>query len=368
MSESTVEVEKVVGSKFKVVDMFRLEGGDVEFRVAYDGGTKDRFVELHGELLKLGFTPSLTGSATDCVLVVRKSQQAEAQKSRIPVILALLTLSSVIVFAIVERIVYADLAPSAPGYVVVLSYGATVVALLAARELGQRYFARRLGSSPPISLFLPGIPYLTSFLPTLGTLPLVRQASINKDRFFDARISGPLVCLAAAVVLYAVGDITSTQSGIGLEQSQFLVFNPSVIQWILDFALAPLVGGLPGLLRVSPIADGATVGFLVAFIGLIPLVSFDGGYLASLAWGKRAARIAGYLTIFLLFVIDISHSQSYFAISVLALLLAGRPAPVLVLDEVSDVSRRRRVFYLGAILLAAMSLPIPMDFASIPLG
>ncbi|QQG48937.1 MAG: hypothetical protein HY247_01065 [archaeon] len=368
MPEAATDVDRLVASSFKVLDSYQLEGGESEYRVEYEARTKQSFASLRRTLAGKGLTPWLTGSESECVLQLKKSQAVEQKGSRLPVILALLTLSSVIVFSLLERIVYDQFVPGAPGYFVVLSYGGTVVALLAAREVGHRYSSSRSGDAPSTSLFIPGIPYLTSFLPTLGATSLAKKPSLNRDSLFVSRISGPLSCIALAVVLYLIGDLTAYGSSTVVQQSQFLFFNPSGIEWGIDSLLGPLAGGAASAVRLSPIADGATVGLAVGAIGLMPLAYFDGGYLSSLAWGQRASRVAGYLTIFLLFVVDIGHTQSYWALSVFALLLVGRPPQVLLLDEVSKLSNSRKWAYLAAILLLILCLPVPQDIAGFPLG
>ncbi len=373
MTSQPSQLDSAVRSKFTVKDTFQLPEGDAEYSVEYLPDSKVSFELLNKELSKKGFTPRLIGTKAEAILFIRKSQAPAPRRSRIPVILGLLTLASVVVFGLFERVIYEQFAPRFQGNTVLFAYGATVVVIVGLHELGHRYLARRSGELPPTSYLIPGIPDVTAFLPALGIVARQKSPAVNRDRFFDIMIVGPMLGLAAAVVLYSVGALLSVQSSVPLLRCQDVnsyisvcPTNPSIIQATLDYVLGPFMPGVAsGFVRLSPLQDGATVGFILTFIGLLPMASLDGGHLSRLAWGSRASRVATYLSVFALISLDIPN---YWALAIVVLLVAGRPAEPQVLDEVTGISGSRRWLYLGALVLALLSLPIPQNFATFPLG
>ena len=71
LSARAQEVERLVRSRFSVKESFALPEGELEFQVAYDGLTKDRFAQLVADARALGFRPELTGTKDECVLLLR---------------------------------------------------------------------------------------------------------------------------------------------------------------------------------------------------------------------------------------------------------------------------------------------------------
>ena len=371
MSGSALDLEQAVRSKFKVKEYFALPGGEMEFQVAYDESTKDRFAQLESEIRPSGFRPELAGTKEESVLVLRRAESAPEKRSRVPVLFLLFTLASLVVFALYERIGYEELAPSVQGYFVFFSFIGGISALIGAHELGRRFVAGRRRAGRAGSYVIPGIPLLPPFVPSLGFVSSQRSPALNRDSLFDVVIAGPLAVLILAIVLSVVGDLTAVQSPVLYQwvhtSNSTFVFNPSAIEASLAALLSPfLPNTAPGTLPVSPIADSASVGFILVFIGLLPMAIFDGGLLVTTAWGERAARGATYLSVLFLLLIDVSYA-TYWALAIVALLLAGRPPRLKFLDEVSGLSRSRQWVFIGTLVVAFLCLPVPHSFATFPL-
>jgi hypothetical protein len=365
-------VESEVGSRFQVADKFFLSDGEMEFRVKYDSGSKARFDELFRALKPSGYYPVMQGTPEDCSLFIRKKQEPKASASRIPMLLLLLSLTSVIVFSLLLEAIYSDFAPGLPGYVVLLEYGFCVIAVVGAYEAGHILMARRRGEAPAVPYFIPGIPDITAGLPTLGPISSQREPFLNRDSVVLVSLAGPLAVLVVSVLAYVFSNFATVVSSVPLQGNILVgptfsvpVSNPSVIQALIDWAVSPFVAAPPaGYVLLSPISDASSVGFLLVFVSLLPMALFDGGRIASAAFGQRAARVATYASFLLLLVLD---TWTYWGIAIVVLLMGGRAASVPVLDEVSGVSRVLRVAYVVALLLAFLSLPIPHNFATVPL-
>ena len=371
MSSQAADVEQFVRSKFSVKEYYALPDGELEFQIAYDNDTKQRFVQLEREVGPKGYRPELTGTRDECVLFVKKAAPQARLPSRISVLMALLTVASLGVFAYLQTSVDNQLIPDFPAYFLFFGFGGTVGLLLGVHELGQRFAARKGQAGHSTSYVIPGVPLLTPFLPSLGFVNTQREPAVNRDRLFDVVIAGPLAIFVSAVILYIVGVLSSVPSTVAFQQTQLVnstvSINSNAVQVGLDFLLGPLVHSAPaGFVSVSPIADGASFGFILVFIGLLPMALFDGGLLVSAAWGERAARAATYLSVLLLLVLDMNYA-TYWAVAIVALLLAGRPVRLRLQDEVSRLSTSRQWVFIGALVLAFLCLPVPHSLATIPL-
>jgi len=366
-----LDLDASVRSKFTVKDSFQLQDGEVEFSIVYENDSKEKFAELSQELARWGLVPKLVGSQEETLLFVRKSQANPTRRSRVPVILSLLALGSVVAFGLFLGNIYQQYGPTFSEGAVVFLYGAAVIAIVAAHELGHMYQARRKGNPSLAPYVLPGIPGITAALPTLGIVSRQNSPALNRDALFDVILSGPLLGLAATLVLYTLGALLSVQSAVPLQSCQQVngtaTLCPSVVQMGLDLATGPLLPSIaPGYSALSPLADGATVGLILTFVGLLPMATFDGGYLFGLIWGRGAWRVASYLCVLLLVSLDL---PTYWALAVVVLIMMSLSwsSELQLLDEVSPVSRSRRWLYIGVLAIGLLCMPLPRTVAGFPL-
>jgi membrane-associated protease RseP (regulator of RpoE activity) len=217
---------------------------------------------------------------------------------------------------------------------------------------------------------IPGVPYITFILPSLGFINTPREPSVNRDRFFDLMLAGPLAGFVAALALGILGQLTLVPSTLSASGAQTVLsvisvqpLNPSVIQLILGNGLAGFAPSVaPGYLSISPLADSAGVGLLLAFTSLMPLAFFDGGLLCTAAFGSRFSKAATYVGVLALILVD---APSYWALAIVVLLMVGRPLGISTLDEVSEVSRTKKLAFIAAVVIALAALPIPAFLATI---
>ena len=369
LSAPLPDPERLVRNHFSIRQSFVLPDGGLEYQVVYDRTSKRQFVDLASELSQSGYRPELTGTTDEAVLTLRKVDGTPERLSRLPVLLALFTFVTLVVFALLQQLVYEQLIPTLPGYFVFFEIGATIAVLLGAHELGQRLAARSRGGGHASSYLIPGIPFLPPFLPSMGFVASQRRPALNRDRLFDTVIAGPLAILALALLAYAIGDLTAVQSSVVYQGSHLanttVSVNSNAIQMGVDSILGPFLPQVAtGYVLVSPIADGATVGFIIVFLGLLPMVSYDGGILSAIAWGTRTSRVLSYLSVFALLVLD---TPTYWAIAVVVLLLAGRPFQLKLMDDVSELSQWRQWAFVGSLVLAFLCLPVPHNIGTLPL-
>lgn len=369
MSGQSADAEQVVRRLFEVKESFALPDGELEFQVPYGPEAKKKFVDLKAQLIPLGLRPELTGTEEECVLILRKAEAPAKKPPRLPVFFAFFTMAALVLSALLQQGVYQELVPSWPFLSTFIPFAAVIAAILGAHELGQRLMARARDAGHANSYLIPGIPFIPPFLPTLGFATSQREPALNKDSLFDTVIAGPLAMLGVALLLFAVGNVTAVQSTVTFASTSLanttVTINPNAIQLAVGSLLNPYAHPIAaGYVPVSPVEDGSYIGFILVFLSLLPMASYDGGFLANIAWGQKAARAAGYLSILALLVLD---TWTYWAIAVIALLLVGRPYQLKLQDEVSPLSVSRQWVLVGAIVLAFLCLPIPSNIATLPL-
>ena len=365
----SVDVDAEVRKRFEVTNTFQLPDGNIEFSVAYNPQSKPKFEELSRVLAPSGFVPQLMGDAETCALIVKKEEGHPAKGSRFTIILALFTVLTIVAFSILWQLLYEYLVPGIPGYVIFLTFMLLTSAVIGAHELARRIVSLRSGAGALNQYLIPGIPVLGLFMPSVGFLSLQKSPAVNRDRLFDVIAAGPFAVFLASALFYALGDLTSFQSTVPLSASQAanstVALNPNIIQLGLDGVLG---GALPhvqvGHVLLSPLGEVGTIGFILAFVMLLPMTVYDGGNLTSLVIGPDRSRTSTFLCVLLLLLVD---TPNYWALAVVVLVVAGRPAQLKLLDEVSPVSRSRRYLMVGSIVLAFLCMPLPGNLAGLAL-
>jgi Zn-dependent protease len=370
---ATLDLDTIVRGAFSVRDSFVLPDGEAEYKVVYDEKAKGAFERLYDTLRPKGYVPRLTGSRAECVLLVRKAP-TEKGSSRVPVVLGLLTLAAIVAYGWLQYIVYQQLLPERLPVLMGVAYVLVLILVIGLHEVVHRRSASRGGTRTPVPYFLPGLPAFTA-LPSFGTVLVHRELPVNRDALFRTAFLGPIVAIALCILFYAIGVLTAAtvsmaqvQSGLAaLPNIQLTTPNPSIIESLIVSFLKLIGGGPPttsGSQLISPIGAAADTGLILTFFNLLPATQLDGGQLCESILGYRGLRITTYLSIVALLVLD---TPNYWIMAVIVLVIAGRPARLDTLDEVSEPSRGKKILFAVALLLALASVPIPQNIATLRL-
>ena len=104
---------------------------------------------------------------------------------------------------------------------------------------------------------------------------------------------------------------------------------------------------------MSPIMFAAWLGFLITFLNLLPAWQLDGGHMARVILGKKWHKIATYASMGVLVLLN------YWMMAILILLLSSRSRDAQPLDDISPLSKNRKLIYIGVIILAVLCAPLP---------
>lgn len=375
MSQWLDEVDLVVKAHFTVKDFFVVPEEAIEYRVSYENRSKQEFVRLYRALRPMGFTVRLSGTKEEATLEVRKSTPRRMGSLRIPSILFLLAASSILVSGWIQSSILVQLISAVPFYFLITAYTLGLLSILIFHEVAHQYAARSEGTGTTVPYFLPGLPI--SPLPTFGAFSFVRDPPINRDSLFKVAFVGPIVGIAFACVVAAVGSLNP----ILLSPSQFVqVFgsngtasiselNLSVLQTGISslFSWAGLVPSTPRGYQViaSPATAAAWTGLAVCSFALLPALGMDGGHLSESIMGYNKMRLTTYLTVISLVLLD---TPNYFLLAILILLIAGRAPETPTLDEISEVSKSKKALFATALVLVLLTIPIPLKIGIFPLS
>lgn len=352
--ERAVDEETIVSLVSKYITFthyYSLVDGSLEF-ITYNNDIKDRFRDLVYALSSYGLLARVEKHNSYLSLVVFKEVEYKSRiKSWMP--LALFVVTTLVIFydgIIRSQTTFSQLYIDDHLFMAIL-YVLSFMGILGVHEMGHILAAKRHGVKSSWPLFIPGIPGLFVVPPTFGALIVSRAYMINRDVLFDIGISGPIAGLIVTIIVSLYGASISPLIPESIDQPGLITI-PSSLLMTLTFAITDkMVEGYTVVL--SPVAFAAWVGFIVTFLNLIPAWQLDGGHITRAALGRKWHV---YLT-FASVIVLAALGYIYWALFIL--LMSSRMSDVRPLDDISPLSRRRKIIYAITLFLAVLCAPIP---------
>lgn len=228
-------------------------------------------------------------------------------------------------------------------------YGVGVLAVLAARELGQAWALRSYGVQPAWPWVLP----LPVWPGVLGTYTGLSEPLPHRRAAVDRTLAGVGLALGVTLALLLWGLAHSpVQAGGFSPHHSFVLWGLS--RWLGAMPLTSAMG-----LHLHPLAWAGVAGLGVLAVQLTPVGSLDGGRLLHGLVGRRTARQWGWLVKGLVFLLGWQVQPWLRGWAVLLLLIPN--SPPLVLNDVTELDARRDGLALLALgLFLAIILPVPI--------
>lgn len=343
-------LKETVSRHFTVTDVY-YEGGSLTFRVA-EREIKEGFRSLYRELSKAGYIPVSERDEMGVKVKVYRLQAREWRRTATPLVLLLITIVTTFVDGYLRSLGGADLLrpPYSDPLFSASLYAAAVMAIIGIHELGHKLSARIDGIDTSLPYFIPGIP---GTIPTFGAVIFQRGPIVNRDDLFDLGISGPVAGFAVALVVTYLSYASATW--VPPEEVARLVQEGrvAVLGAPLVFQLFDLLLGRENLVPIfPPFGFAAWLGMVVTSLNLLPIWQLDGGRVFRSFLSRRGHLIASYASVGLLFL------TGYFFFAILLLLLMRNPVDIPVLDNVSPLSRGRKLALVGAVGMAAVTFVV----------
>ena len=206
----------------------------------------------------------------------------------------------------------------------------------------------KVSASPPY--FIPGVP---GFIPTFGAVIFQRDPLVNRDDMFDIGVSGPVAGFVVGVAVVFIAFQTATWIPVQeyarlvaeAQQRGAVFYSPPLI-----FYLIRMLYGNPELVPFfMSVGFAAWLGMVVTALNLLPIWQLDGGRIFRSFLTRRQHQVASYASIAILIL------TGYFFMAILLLLLLHRAPDVVPLDEVSPLSRWRKVSMIGVLAMLVLS-------------
>jgi len=361
MSDSQEEVISLVNSLFEVND-FTKTLYSLEFKIG-DQDFKMKFEELARKMENMNYVCKLEKMDDGKYIIVQKFPQKKQRKwlgsSWIPRILFAVVVSFVLIDGFVRTNMANSIINIGNPIEIAGIYTLSLLGILGIHESGHLIAAKahRLKTSWPY--FIPGLPVIG--IPTFGAFIQSKGLTINREILFDVAIAGPIAGLIIAVIVSMYGAYTAPI----LEESvaQGLFEESRLMEWelgepILMKASLALFGkgGNGQEVLMTPLLFAAWIGFLITFVNLLPAWQLDGGHLARTLLGSKLHRYATYGSMFILVLLG------FWPMAIFILLLSARNPGANPLDDISPLSKNRKLAYVGVLGLAVLCAPIPSGF------
>ena len=238
-------------------------------------------------------------------------------------------------------------------------YTISLLGILGVHELGHIVAAKVHKLKTTWPYFIPGLPVIG--IPTFGAFIQSRGLTINREILFDVAIAGPIAGLVITVIVSVYGAYAAP---VIQEDVAAALFAENMLgKWnqgeplLMTASLALFgKGGQGGEVIMTPVLFASWIGFLITFLNLLPAWQLDGGHMARTILGSKMHRYATYGSMAVLVLLG------YWLMALLILAMSSRNPSVDPLDDVSPLSRNRKIAYVVVVVMAVLCAPLPSEF------
>ena len=359
---SQEDIISIVNSIFQVSDFTKTEFS-LEFRIE-DSDFKSKFEGLARKLEDMRYVCKLEKMEDEKLYVIiqkfsPKKQRKWMSTSWTPRILFAIVISFVMIDGYYRTSGTNSIVEIGDPLEMAGVYTLSLLGILGIHELGHIVAAKAHGLKTTWPYFIPGLPVIG--IPTFGAFIQSKGLTINREILFDVAIAGPIAGLIIAVIvsIYAAytAPILDPDIAAGLfEDSRLVEWNQGE-PLLMTASLAMFGKGGSGYeVIMTPVMFAAWIGFLITFLNLLPAWQLDGGHMARTLLGVKLHRYATFASMGILVLLN------YWLMALLILFMSSRNPSAMPLDDVSPLSRNRKLAYVGIIVLAVLCAPLPSDF------
>jgi membrane-associated protease RseP (regulator of RpoE activity) len=361
---SQEDIISIVNSIFQVSDFTKTEFS-LEFRIE-DVDFKSKFEGLARRLEDMRYVCKLEKMEEGGLYVIiqkfsPKKQRRWMSTSWTPRILFAIVISFVMVDGYYRTSGTNSIVEIGDPLEMAAMYTLSLLGILGIHELGHIIAAKAHGLKTTWPYFIPGLPVIG--IPTFGAFIQSKGLTINREILFDVAIAGPIAGLVIAIIVSMYGAYTAPILDPEIAAGMFE--DSRLIEWDMGEPLlmtASLAlfgkGGAGHEVIMTPVMFAAWIGFLITFLNLLPAWQLDGGHMARTLLGVKLHRYATYGSMVILVLLN------YWLMALLILFMSSKNPSASPLDDVSPLSRNRKLAYLGIIVLAVLCAPLPADFLS----
>ena len=354
---SQEDIISLVNSIFKVEGFTKTEFS-LEFRIE-DLDFRSKFEELARRLENRSYVCKLEQIDNSRYIIIQKFTPRKRRllsSSWTPRILFAIVLGFVMIDGYYKTVGLNTIIEIGEPFEMAIVYTISLLGILGIHELGHMIAARihRLKTTWPF--FIPGIPLIG--FPTFGALIQSRGLTINRQILFDVAIAGPIAGLVIAIIVSLYGAYTAPVLDVDFAAQMYEEGNLSDFTFgeplFLKGALALFEKGMPGNeVILTPVLWASWIGFFITFLNLMPAWQLDGGHMARTVFGPKWHKYSTYGSFIILAVIGFEIAALIFY------MWSRRNFSAQPLDDISPLTKNRKLAYVGIIVLAILCVPIP---------
>ncbi len=340
-----------------IINYYVREDNSLEFSIKQSYNIKEEFQSLLNSLRSYGMIATLRKNNDSLtVLVGIASVHKSRLKSWMPMVLFAATVGIVLYDGFLRSQTMSGQAYIKDPWEMAIIYTMSLIGILGVHELGHLVAVKKYRLKATWPFFIPGIPGFSISPPTFGAVIFSRGHMPNRDVLFDIGFAGPIAGLIVTMVVSVFGAILSPlipveEATVLMSDSQLININPSLLMFGSYLVAGKMVEGFIPLM--SPIAFAAWIGFLITFLNLLPAWQLDGGHIARAAIGQKWHKRTTFMSIIALAGIG------YVVMALLILVMNARAPDAKPLDDVSPLSKNRKIMFVISILLAFLCAPLP---------
>ena len=364
MDEASQEdIISMVNTIFEVNDFTKTEFS-LEFQIK-DFELKTKFEELARKLENMRYACKLEQMDDGKYIIIQKFTPKKQRKwlntAWTPRILFVIVISFVMIDGYYRTSGTNSIVDIGDPLEMAAIYTLSLLGILGIHELGHIIAAKAHKLKTTWPYFIPGLPVIG--IPTFGAFIQSKGLTINREILFDVAIAGPIAGLVIAIIVSIYGAYTAPI--LDQEIAAGLFAESKLIEWnqgepLLMYASLAMFGkgGEGHEVLMTPILFAAWIGFLITFLNLLPAWQLDGGHMARTLFGAKLHRYATFGSMAILVLLN------YWLMALLILVMSSKNPGATPLDDISPLSRNRKLAYIVIVGLAVLCAPLPTGFWS----
>ena len=340
-------ITQIVTAEFQIEENL-VEQGIPTYYLKWPQETKQPFLRMLRKLEEINMIAFLRKVDRRVVLRVGEKPPVKPSNPKIYWILFVATIATTFVTGYFLLPPEAGLNPFVAGAV----FSASIMTVLGLHEMGHKVTANRKKVEATSPYFVPGPPPLG----TLGAVIVQKSLPPNRDALFDIGSNGPIAGFIVALVFSVVGmtlliptTIPASEQGLSLIPLSWIPLQEALSR----LHLVPALVGTNNGWFLHPVAWAGWAGMVVTMLNLLPAAMLDGGHVARSIVPDKLRYV---LTIVSVATLLLAGSEFWvFAFIVIFMSTFRHPGP---LDDVSGLSRSRKLVTIGLIAIFVLSFPI----------
>jgi len=340
------QITRLVTIEFQIEESLIAQGTPTYYLV-WPQETKQAFLRLLKQLEKMNLIAFLRKVEGRVVLTVVPKPPVKPSNPRTNLILLLATVATTF-FTGYIGFPETGIDPFVSGAI----FSVAILLVLGIHEMGHKITANKKDIDATSPYFIPGPPPLG----TLGAVIMQKSLPRNRDTLFDVGANGPIAGFIVALVFSAVGLLLLIPSPISPGEGTLSLMPTSWLLLARFFSSVNLLPQAPagGVLLLHPITWAGWAGMVVTMLNLLPAAMLDGGHVArSTLVNDKARLVLTFASVALLLFVGTEFLIMAFLIVFMSMF--KHPGP---LDDVSSLSRNRKLLTVALIAVFVLSFPI----------